>query len=269
MKILSNYHNNSHKSKCLAFKSNENDNVIAYDDEISKSRRKYIREHYASWNIPYQSIYETEPMLEAYPLNQLISNLANKPKNIDSKSILNLPLCNVRNIGGTNRFQPNIYRGQTLFEAPDYCIESIKKAGINTVIDLVGYGEDYKNRINAKGMDYMYFDINSYYHSYHSTSNLPKNYIENLIKFIKKIQEEYVYIACEYGTYKTDKAIMLNKIFNPKIGDKFCPISSLSQIGIPINFINIYNKLTQADKINLGWDEKFEKYVISKIKKFH
>ena len=59
-------------------------NVLGYDDEISKSRREYIREHYNSYTMPYYSIYEKEGRLEEYELNRLISSLRGEKLNQDS-----------------------------------------------------------------------------------------------------------------------------------------------------------------------------------------
>ena len=47
----------------------QHNDVIGFDDSISQARRSYIREHYASWNMPHQNIYEKEGRLEEYNLN--------------------------------------------------------------------------------------------------------------------------------------------------------------------------------------------------------
>lgn len=96
------------KGTQLTFNANylNDDNVLGYDDEISKSRREFIRDHYYTYKMPYQSIYETEGRLSEYQLNNLIKTLNNKPRQVDYSLVRGLPIPNIRPIGN------NSYRGE-------------------------------------------------------------------------------------------------------------------------------------------------------------
>ena len=48
---------------------------LAYDDEVSRERRNFIRSHLDSLNFGYSDIYEKEPRLEEYELNKLVKFL--------------------------------------------------------------------------------------------------------------------------------------------------------------------------------------------------
>ena len=114
----------------IKFKSKTNDNevnVIAYDDAVSQERRDFIRKYYKYETMPYQSIYEKEPQLDEYQLGISLDFFAKKPKKIDGDSLFELPLYNVHNISSSLRYQPQIYRGSTLYDASEDTLEKVKK----------------------------------------------------------------------------------------------------------------------------------------------
>ena len=139
--------------KSFTFKANNfnEDNTLGYDDEISQSRRKFIREHYDSYRMPYQSIYETEGRLSEYRLNNLINTLTNKPRKVDYSSIISLPVPNIRSIGN------NSYRGASMVDKPE-CLQVLKDAGIKHVISLY-YSPEYEKAVKQTGLDYHCFDM--------------------------------------------------------------------------------------------------------------
>lgn len=246
-------------SNFISFKSNihDDEHVLGFDDDISRQRRNFIREHYNEYKMPYQSIYENEPRLSEYKLNQLIDFFAKKPKNINGEDIYHLPLFNVRNISSTNRYRPNIFRGSTLADAPDWVIDKLKESGIKTVIDLRGYSNSYKNKVEEHGLEYASFYISPDPMSWHSVDKTSKK--DELIKFIKTMQKEYIYMGCEYGTYKTDAAVTLNTLFNPKVKGP-CRVGSPFEIRYIWRVADeLYKLMTQKDKKVLGWTPEFEK----------
>ena len=72
---------NTYKAPNFKSQNPDNEFVIGYDDEISKLRREYIREHYYNNVMPYQSIYEREKRLDEFELNKLIGSLLGKKVN--------------------------------------------------------------------------------------------------------------------------------------------------------------------------------------------
>ena len=86
--------------------------------------------------------------------------------------------------------------------------------------------------------------------------------IEKLIEFVKFMQRGNVYIGCACGTYRTDYAVILNKLFNPladysyEMFDYICSAKSIE---------NLYHNITDADKVKMGWTKAFDKYFLSKL----
>jgi hypothetical protein len=248
------------------FDNSEEWNVIGYDDAPSQKARQFIRDHYAiEHNLPFNDIYENEPRLEEYSLEKLLSTFRNKPKKVDNEKLKSIDLP-IRNILGTNS-----YRGETLVDKPDYIIQNLKEAGIRTIVDLNGYGSRYKEKVERNGlnfhdfyMDYNYwFDYSESKFSKEKTSVEARDVIEKLIKFIKVMQDDYVYIACEYGSYKTDDAIILNNFFNaknqrhPNYTRRYFQIDCIKKY---------YEWLTDTDKIKLGWTKEYEKQFLKRVK---
>ena len=227
----------------VAFKSYVDDGIIGYDDAVSEANRNYIRMHYNSWHMPYRSIYEKEHRLTDYQIQLIINDLE---KNHE-----------MQRIEGSN----NIYRGQTLVEKAD-CIKAVKQKGINTIIDLVGYGKTYEEAVKQAGMDYFVYNI---YENWWDTALFEKTNISKLVNFLKKMQEGNIYIGCQHGSNDTDVALILNDFFNPmlegKIKTKILPAES----DFPIKLNTIYDMLTKEDKKLLGWTKEFEQKLIKKL----
>lgn len=249
----------------INFKSNDGF-VFGYDDSVSQNRRNQIREHYQTYSMPYQNIYEKEGRLGEYALNNLIGELAKKPKVTDYKSIMNLPAYNIRPIS------PNSYRGSTLADAPERCLHTLKQSGIDTVIDLVGYW-NYEEKVKDAGMNYLYFPINQgVRHTVWDRAALQDNkndietreFIEDFINYIQTMQKGYVYIGCEFGKYQTDDALLLNNAFNPKAKRPLNIYNAPFKLDL---MRNLYNNLTEDDKKRMGWDKEFDENFLPRIQK--
>ena len=219
------------------------DNKIGFDDIISEERRNFIRAHYDSWHMPYQSIYENGSRLTDYQLGLIINDL--KKRNP------------IQKIEGTT-----IYRGQTLVD--NTCkLYDLKRKGINTVIDLVDYGESYKN--NVEQADLKYYKYNIYENWWNRYDFSSREYIKELVDFLKKMQEGNIYIGCQHGANDTDIALLLNDLFNPVLEDK-CPTKiPPNDSDFPIKLNTIYDALKKSDKKTLGWTKEFEQRLIKKL----
>ena len=277
--------------KSFAFKANNfnEDNILGYDDEISQSRRNFIREHYDSYRMPYQSIYETEGRLSEYRLNNLINTLTNKPRKVDSSSIFSLPVVNIRYIGN------NSYRGGSMADKPE-CLQVLKDAGIKHVISLY-YSPEYENAVKQTGLDYHCFDMkrrneegleglwtNDVCRSKQGYENIIKGIlgddkyaikirldaydrnsrelIDELVGFVRRMQDGYCYVGCEFGTNTTSDALFyINNAFNPKSSRElefwdFYKADCLR---------NLYDKLTACDKKLMGWTKEFDANFLPKL----
>ena len=276
--------------KSFTFKANNfnEDNTLGYDDEISQSRRNFIREHYDSYRMPYQSIYETEGRLSEYRLNNLINTLTNKPRKVDSSSIISLPVPNIRYIGN------NSYRGASMVDKPE-CLQALKDAGIKHVISLY-YSPEYEKAVKQTGLDYHCFNMKrrkeeealwscdvcrskqSYENSLKSLFGDDKNAIkirleaydrdcrgpiDELVGFVKRMQEGYCYVGCEFGTNTTSDALVyINRAFNPQDGRELEFFDCYKADCLR----NLYDKLTENDKKLMNWTKDFDANFLPKLK---
>jgi hypothetical protein len=87
--------------------------------------------NYSGFKQKYQSIYEKGHRMSEYQLKLLIMGLEKYH--------------DIQNIEGTS-----IYRGQTLVDMPQ-CLYGLKRYEIKTIIDLVGYGNTYKEAVEKAG----------------------------------------------------------------------------------------------------------------------
>ena len=257
--------------KAPAFKSQNPDGefVLGYDDEISKMRRQHIREHYYDDIMPYQSIYEREKRLEEFELNKLIGSLLGKklntgassgeikqkpvkPNEINSELMYKLSVYNVKPIYGTNS-----WRGSTALKDSDLIL--LKKAGIKTVIPL-SYGGVLEESCKKYDLNYLYFDsdFDMFYNDAFKWKGCTNNFIDKFVKFIQTMQQDNVYVGCEFGTNRTDNMLMLNNFFNPYAKNTKTYINRLNSCYVP-SLQTFVQNMTQEHKNAMGWTKEFEK----------
>ena len=193
------------------------DGIIGYDDAISEQKRQYIREHYDEWRMPFQSIYDKGSRLSDYQVKQITDRWEKYH--------------NIQKIPGTN-----IYRGQTLVDKTKE-LYKLKQKGIKTIIDLVGYGNEYKEAILNAGFDYYTYNI---YENWWNINDFEPKHVDKLVDFILKMQQENIYIACQHGANDTDIAFILNDFFNPKLEGKEKTTIPPSDSDFPIKLNTIY-----------------------------
>ena len=176
-------------------------------------------------------------------------------------------------------------------------LKTIKDAGIERVIDLVGYYWYDKNAKEA-GLEYycpkfgrgqlgvweeeafvtkgefiaketMYYTPNELEKNKKYLENRVKAFekhsrtsVERFVEYIEVMQKGYYYIGCEYGTYKTDDYLLLNTVFNPKSKEKFIPFGHMFKLDF---MKNLYAKLTPEDKKRMGWTKEFDESVPKRL----
>lgn len=278
------------------YNPNFSSHVLGYDDADSKARRDYIREHYNSYIMPYYSIYEKEGRLEEYELNKLVSSLRGEKLSQDSlenvitkvrpkveavmvetpkeevnyELMKSVPLYNVDCIWSSKT--PNSYRGQSPFENPS-SLKLLKDAGIKTVVDLCGY-TGFEDVVCKNGLEYFEFCVSERFFDKDIFSTRTdtcaklnnESFLNNFVKFIQTMQKDYVYIGCEYGKYKTDNALMVNKFFNPAFEDGKNYITSYNKEYLPC-LRNLYNNLKPEHKTLMGWTKEFDSNFLPKLLK--
>lgn len=296
------------------FKSSNDDLILGYDDNMSKERRSYIREHYTSYSVPHYKTIENNGRLDEYKLDSLIKTLFGKntslqtlrsktrsdsSKNIKSQTNPDLmktfPGYNITFILGSNS-----YRGGTT-EISDENIGILKQAGIKSVICLVdsnlspilfeNYGiEFYRFPFNTHIFEQDAFKTKNQVIS--ETKKLQRDilgasevevenairknledwqgnkeyFIKKFIKFIQIMQKGNVYIGCEFGTYNTDNALMLNHFFNPDAAKTPDCISCFNVKSL-LKLKNLYRNLDDNSKLQLGWNEDFDSNFLPRLKR--
>lgn len=214
-------------------------------------------------------------------------------KKIDGAIMETLPLHNVKPILSTG-----CYRGST----PNSNLETIKtlkEAGVKHIVDLQGYSR-VKEACEENDMDYLHIPIQedlSEMSAFKSKLDIERsvmqwaspfcsreqiqesknkaldawekdknNYIEKFVKMINLLQEDNTYIGCEYGISRTNNAMLLNHLFNPK-AEKTPNCRTKFNNQYMNNIATFYENLTPEHKAQMGWTEEFDENFMPKLKK--
>ena len=280
----------------FAFKSREykDDGILGYDDSVSRQRRENIREWQETYYMPYQSLYEKECNLSEYDMQQLLDSLMNKPKVVDWNKVTGIDAYNVKSVDAAE----TCYRGSTLVGKPR-ALQTLKEAGIERVIDLVGY-YGYEKDVHNAGLEYytpkfgggqysvweeeafkkvdellfketidytpIDFEKNKKYleHRTKMFEKHSKRSLERFVQYIKEMQKGYYYIGCEFGTYKTDDYLLLNSVFNPKAKETDISYEQIYKLDY---MKDLYNNLTPEHKQRMGWTKEFDENVPKRLDK--
>lgn len=209
------------------------------------------------------------------------------------RNVTGLPVRNIRYIGN------NSYRGATLVGKPK-CLSVLKDAGVKRVIDLNG-PTIYEKEVKQAGLDYFLFDMTHNRDGYNGNfwskdgvlsrqeyenrirtifspedfdnyeeviksrindyDRQSRNVIDNLVGFIRRMQEGHCYICDEYGTHTTDDALLLNNIFNPQKGTThgICDLDEIDCLK------NLYARLNENDKKQMCWTKDFDAGFLTKL----
>lgn len=184
--------------------------------------------------------------------------------NIDKTKLESLGISNYQYIGNNN------VRGESLSSKKNRkYIFAVKQAGIKNIIDLREKysSQSYDTLCEKLGLNYIQIPINS-------DSVSDREIIQNMPILFKTLDEGRTYIACAQGLHRTDIALAINYIFNPKkqvsppvmyghfrdFGFKFDDISRR------IN--SLTKEMTREDIVNIGWKdiEVFKKEIFERKK---
>jgi len=154
----------------------------------------------------------------------------------------------------------------------------LKQGGINNIIDFRGsIDPEYLKMCEAAGIKYTHCPLDHIMGGKKSTLFVGKNhdlvdqgFVDTLDTIIKKVNQGNTYIGCQYGIDRTNFALVLNYLFNPK-QQKIIPKLLPSDIGSRQQLLlknldkakKIFKKLTpeQRKQLNLpdNYEEIFEK----------
>ena len=176
------------------------------------------------------------------------------------------------------------------------CLQVLKDAGIKHVISLY-YSPEYEKAVKQTGLDYHCFDMKrgnaegieglwctNVCRSKQTYENLIKGIfgddknaieirleaydrdcrgpIDELVGFVKRMQEGYCYVGCEFGTNTTSDALVyINRAFNPQDGRELEFFDYYKADCLR----NLYDKLTVNDKKLMGWTKQFDLNFLPKL----
>jgi len=150
-------------------------------------------------------------------------------------------------------------RGESLSGKNRKYLWAVKKAGIDSIIDLraTDHSRSFKSICEAAGYSYLHFPVDQAHTS-------DEKIIQNLPLLIETINQGGFYIACAMGLHRTDIALALCWLFNPKAQEP--PILHGHHRNGIFRFEDIYRRansvyrsLTGEDKAAWGWDEDFNR----------
>lgn len=213
---------------------------------------------------------------------------------LNNEAIENLPLFNLELV--SNKL--GVYRGQTL-NGNLNALKVLKQAGIERIVDLAGY-EGLKETCKDMGLEYLYYSTPPYYflqgqmfkteegckeqalHQckyFRITDKSAETYVnrnlehwrknlkielDDFVKFIQTMKKGKLYIGCEYGTYTTDNALMLNAFFNPLYVREKKFVTTYNR-PFTSKLINLYKNLTTEHKRLLGWIKEFDQLTLKRL----
>lgn len=287
---------NARQAFTSSINKNNTTEVFGHDDVISQYRRDYIRQHYNSYMMPYQSIYESEGRMSEYELNKMLKSLIARPNFVSKEEMKKIPLTGIEPINETS------YRGCSPM-ADLSSVKMLKDAGIKHIVDIEGFGElaEECQKQNLKYSNFLIEEEENFYdRDMFKTKNeivsertsffrdiigasderveqgvndglarwekTKRGMIGYFTDYINAMQEGNVYIGCKCGTIRTDIALMLNQLFNPK------QANYSNHIGYNQKFLDnaeiLYKNLTQNDKLKMGWDDVYDSQFMKKLDKY-
>lgn len=202
------------------------------------------------------------------------------------------------NIPNLQKLNSNCYRGASLLKHLE-CFQLLKKSGIDTVIDLVGY-ERLKSICEDNNINYFAYIIDDEFwanpifktdenllhdkrlsltkqglnvNEYNTELEKYKEYItrernrfmDKFLAFINTVNMKDFYIGCECGEFRTPNVLALNTFFNPEWdGERTFPAMMFLYEKIENMFVN----LTPAYKKRLGFNAEHEAFIKETLHKF-
>ena len=210
-----------------------------------------------------------------------------KDEFVRSTDSLDIARLKALNISHFRLIDSNSVRGVTLANQKKPILTELKECGIYNVIDLREEGckdSKYDQSCAENGLEYMNFKLkinmpifNAPLATKLSSEERAKQnheFIEGLPKFFEKMNNGKYYMACLLGLHRTDLAVTMNYLLNPK-EPKTPPTLSHMFIKEETNFTNKYigamknllKNISVKEKAFLGLPENFHQIFDSRVLK--
>lgn len=132
-----------------------------------------------------------------------------------------------------------------------WCFDKLKEAGIRTVIDLRSKGECSNKAmelLSEKGLNYVNFPVED--------MEWTNDSLKNITSYINAVNDGDFYVGCANGESRTDLAVAINYLLNPKA--KNMPIFYFSSAGstrvsVRENMAQIYGLIKQNPETVKDW----------------
>jgi len=176
---------------------------------------------------------------------------------MDTNGLLSLNIPNFKPI--TLNSEVVGFRGVTL-SAPKrrWMLKEIRRYGLHTYVDLRGGDKSDSFPLACENADIKYLHLPT------DKFRTPDTVIVcNLFTLAEIIPQGGFYISCALGLHRTDMALSLNYLFNPKITEPPVLQAILDDGRLRYRDIfqragSIYRTLSEKDKENFGWGDSFE-----------
>ena len=206
---------------------------------------------------------------------------------VRSTGSLNITKLKEMEIAHFRLIDSNSVRGISLADKKPEVLTKLKEYGVNTIIDLRREGgktTNYAKECNKNGLDYFSFKVkdNMPIFTLAGNSKLPgdvrkvkcKEFVQQLPQFFEKMDEGRCYMHCMLGLHRTDLAVVLNYLINPKEPSTVPTLSHMYRDD-ETNFTNKYvaamkNLLSNIDKEDreyLGLPENYSEIFNGRVLK--
>lgn len=191
------------------------------------------------------------------------------------------------NISHFRLVDSNSVRGVTLAKQPTRILKELKNSGINTIVDLrqeTSETSQYAQDCINNGLNYFNFKLklnmpifNNQFSTHMSSKEVAQfnmQFKDNLVKFFEIMNKGRYYISCLLGLHRTDLAMCMNYLLNPREPES-PPLLSHMYIDGETNFTNkyigaiknLYKNLSAEDRAKMGMPENFREIFDARISK--
>ncbi len=149
-------------------------------------------------------------------------------------------------------------RGETLSAKSPKLLKFIKDCGIDTIIDLrtTDYTKAFKEKCVKSNIEHIHIPIDK--------KLVPdREILDKLPELFEIMERGKYYIACAQGKHRTDIALAINYVFNPKqkvppfmSGHTKNHVTDMADINRRLN--SLYKAMTKEDRIKFGWPDNYD-----------
>lgn len=182
-----------------------------------------------------------------------------KLKDVDSIRNLNISRLNKLGIPNLALTTNDGLRGESLSSKKNRkFLKEVHENGVTTIIDLRDKytSTSFPELCEQNNLEYFNIPIDS-------SSVSDRKIIDNLPLLFELIDRGHFYIACAQGLHRTDIALSLNYVFNPKCSEPPYLLGHFRNDDFKYEDIarrlnSIKKSLTPEDLEKMGWDDSFE-----------